>query len=710
MMNVAALGAPPRVPPLREDLELAEGPVYFDGSPTWLLHDPVTGRFVKIGWMQFEILRRWGLGTAEAIAGAVCRFTTLTVTQEDVQQFAMELGRSEFLRPSSPEQVKELLRKKQAAVPRSLLYALIKNYIFFKVPLLSPAKAYARWLPATEWLASRGFFLATLMAGLLGAVLALRQWDVFWASFPYLATPGGIVFAVLSVLLLKSLHELAHGLVATRYGCRVRTVGVAFMFFAPLLYTDTSEAWRLRDRKKRLLISAAGILSDLSIACWALLLWNFVPDGALRNVLFVWAGTSWVLTLLVNANPFMRFDGYYILSDYLDQPNLQTVSFALGRWRLRRALLGLDDPPPYHLEARRQRFLILYAYGTWIYRLFLFLGIAYAIYYLMPKVLALPLAAFEVVWFIALPVLKELGSMAAIVRRQPLRARSMLPIFAVLALLVLLAVPWRSTVEGYGLAGAERRVVLAAPEASQVIWKTDRLGNSVSGGEVLFRLQAPAKDHEAAQLRNQIAALRTELEAISLAPDHAARVEVLKLELRSREAALASAVSVIDQLAVRSPFRGQLVEIADPLAEGDWLERSEPLAMVADLESGMVEAFIDEGDLQRIKEGAQARVVPFNPDQATFGAEVTKIEANSIRELSDPILASTHGGPIPARSDANGVTVPEQPIYRVLLKPDAGLPLSRMALVQVNIQGEAQSLLSRMWRYVVGVFIRESGF
>lgn len=651
-MNVATLGAPPpRVPPLREDLELAEGPVQFDGSPTWVLHDPVTGRFVKIGWLQFEILRRWGLGTAEAIAGAVCRFTTLAVTQEDVQQFALELGRSEFLRPSSPEQVKELLRRKQAAAPKSLLYGLIKNYIFFKVPLFSPAKAYARWLPATEWLASRAFFLATVLAGLLGLVLTLRQWDVFWASFPYLATPGGIVFAVLSVLLLKSLHELAHGLVATLYGCRVRTVGVAFMFFAPLLYTDTSEAWRLRDRKKRLFISAAGILSDLTVACWALLLWNFVPDSALRNVLFVWAGTSWVLTLLVNANPFMRFDGYYILSDYLDQPNLQTVSFALGRWRLRRALLGLGDPPPYHLEARRQRLLIAYAYGTWIYRLLLFLGIAYAIYHLMPKVLGLPLAAFEVVWFIALPVLRELGSMVAIVRRQAVRARLMLPALALIALLVVIAVPWRSAVEGYGLAGAERRVVLAAPEAAQLIWKTQRTGESIPEGEVLFRLQAPTKDHQASQLRTQIAAIRAELEAISLAPDYTARVEVLKLELLSKDAELASAASVLDQLVIRSPFSGTLVEIADPLAEGDWLERSEPLAMVADLGSGLVEAFVEEGDLHRIEVGAQARVMPFNLDQATFGAEVIKIEANSIRELADPILASTHGGPIPARSE-----------------------------------------------------------
>ena len=99
-------------------------------------------------------------------------------------------------------------------------------------------------------------------------------------------------------------------------------MGIAFVVLWPMLYTDTGESWKLRSSRQRLAIASAGILCELSLAGLSTLGWALSDPGPLRNALLYLATTSWVLSLALNASPFMRFDGYFILSDLLDFPNL----------------------------------------------------------------------------------------------------------------------------------------------------------------------------------------------------------------------------------------------------------------------------------------------------------------------------------------------------------------------------------------------------
>ena len=137
------------------------------------------------------------------------------------------------------------------------------------------------------------------------------------------AVPDAInVSAAYGVTLIgvKILHELGHGFTAKRYGCRVPTMGVAFLVMWPVAYTDTNEVWRLTSRRQRLHVAAAGIVTELAIALWATLLWVLLPDGPVRMGAFLLSSSTWISTLLVNASPFMRFDGYFLLADALHVP------------------------------------------------------------------------------------------------------------------------------------------------------------------------------------------------------------------------------------------------------------------------------------------------------------------------------------------------------------------------------------------------------
>ena len=125
---------------------------------------------------------------------------------------------------------------------------------------------------------------------------------------------------------MKILHELGHAYAARHFGARVPVIGLAFLVMFPILYTDTTDVWRIQEKRSRTLINGAGITVELCIAAISLLLWAFLPDGIFRSIAFFAATTSWAMSLFVNLNPWMRFDGYYLISDLLGVENLQKLS------------------------------------------------------------------------------------------------------------------------------------------------------------------------------------------------------------------------------------------------------------------------------------------------------------------------------------------------------------------------------------------------
>ncbi len=181
-------------------------------------------------------------------------------------------------------------------------------------------------------------------------------------------------------------HEFGHAYTTKRFGCRVPTcMGLALLVMVPVLYTDVNESWKLTDRRHRLAIGLAGVTAELCCAAIAMCAWGFLPNGPARSAAFLVATSTWITTVLINLSPFMRYDGYYVLSDWLETPNLHQRAFALARWWLREKLLGLDDPPPEALPESRRRLLVFFAFLTWAYRFTLFLGIAAVIYHFAVK-------------------------------------------------------------------------------------------------------------------------------------------------------------------------------------------------------------------------------------------------------------------------------------------------------------------------------------
>lgn len=697
------------LPPLRADLELLPGPAAPDGSPTWLIHDQARNRYFSIGVIAFYLLTHWGRGTPAAVREAVRETSVHDPSVEQILEFFKFLQMNALILAEGDAARSYLGRIAEGA--RFKLSKLGHNYLFFRIPLVRPDRFLAATLPLVRWMGSAWFRWLVVATGALGLVLVIRQWDSFVTTFPYLFSWQGMAFFFVTLTAVKILHELGHGYVAKAHGCTVPTMGLAFMVLYPVLYTDTTAAWRLVRRRHRLRIAYAGIVVELALAAIATLLWSFVPDGPFRTALFMTATVTWISTLLVNLNPFMRFDGYYLLGDATGVQNLQPRGFALGRWWLRKTVLGARDPAPEELPARMRAWMIAYAYATWIYRFFLFLGIALLVYHFFIKAIGILLMVVELYYFIAKPILRELK--VWVDRRHDIGVTpNLIGSVAVLAVLAGLAfVPWNTRITVPAVMEAQEYTTLFPPQAARLVDVRVAEGDAVTRGQVLFSLTAPDLAFELESTGQEIALLQHQILRRSAGGQALDQVRVLEQQLATALSRYRGTEALLARLTVTAPMDGVVIDLGSDLHPGRWLSVADALALVVEPGWTVIRGYAAAEDLPRMQDGASARFVPDDPGRPVVAATVTTVETVNAARLTVPMLASTVGGPIPVREDAEGALVPEQAIYRVTLEPETGPEAPDQVIRgQVHIDGAARSVADRVWRAVAAVLIRESGF
>lgn len=708
-MSLSALFGGP-LPPLREDLGLHEAPPAPDGSPCWRLADPAANRYYQLAWPAFEILARWHLGDAEAIADAVNSETTLELEQEDVYGVLDFLSAHYLLEARSQRDTARLMTAVKARQTHPLAW-LVKNYLFFRIPLVRPGAFLSRWSGVAAICWRREFWIAVAALALLALFLVGRQWDAFMHGFTAYQGWQGMLALGVAMSFAKVGHELGHAFAAQRHGCRVPAMGVAFLVMWPVLYTDTNEAWKLVSRKARLQIGAAGMAAELVLAVLATLAWVMLPDGELRAGVFFLATGSWVLTLLVNASPFMRFDGYFLLSDWLGMPNLHERAFAMGRWWLRERLFGLNAPPPEDASPQLRHGLAGFALATWCYRLVVFFGIALVVYHAFFKLLGMVLFAIELGWFIVLPAVRELRAWWALRAHMRWNRRSAMAAGGLAAALALLVLPWQGGVSAPGVLAPAREQVLNTHVPARVVELPAAGLREVREGQVLARLESPELTVRLEQAREAEANWRQRLEQQSFSAELLEQGAVLRRHWEEAAAQLKGLEEEQARLTVRAPFDGVILARNFEIGPGSWLPANEMLLAVADRRASQVHVLVGEDDLGRLHPGAAARFVPEAVEFGRRRCVVSRIDPFNAAQIDEPALASVHGGRIAARPDAHGALLPAATVYRVTLDhcDPATAPLLRLRGT-AHLEADRQSLAAPLLRQLGRVLMREAGF
>jgi putative peptide zinc metalloprotease protein len=709
----AALSEPDDIalPPLRQELRIERGAPLTTGAPSWTLFDPVRQAFYQLGKVEFRIFALWRDGSLNHVRAGLAAdgLADADAAQAIGRVLDFSFANSLTLNPNGP--VVEHFTRQRAQRKREWWKWLVDHYLFVRLPLVKPAAFLQRTLPLVAPLWSRASLSAFVAMTLLGFILVARQWDAFAASFLYFFNWQGLISYGFALGVVKVIHELGHAYTATRFGVRVPTMGVSLLVMMPVLYTDTTGAWRLTSRKQRLLIDSAGVGAELMVAAVATLLWSFLPDGSIRSGLFVLSTTSWVTSLVINLSPFMRYDGYYILSDAIGVPNLQPRSFAMARWWLRELLFDLGDAPPEAMPLRLERGLTIYAFMVWFYRLILFIGIAVLVYHMFFKALGIILFCVEMVVFVGRPIFNELKAWWA--RRADIMAQPRARVTGVIAFvaLIMCLLPVNARISAPAMLSPIGNAPLVAGDPAQIVDIRVRNGDHVAAGTPVMILSAPDIDREAAGHRVEIARLSAQLDRAQSDPLDMSNRAVLERQLAAERDGLAGTEARRARLTLRAPIAGTIVDLGPDMHVGRWLGGSEVAARIVTPGRYDIEAYVDESDIWRLETGATARFVPDDVSQPSRPARLAEMATSAAQRIELPALASVNGGPIAVASNTQEKFKPRDTMFHVrLIGAQDSAPASQtIAPVhgRIMIAGSGQSLIARAMNWSGRLLARE---
>jgi putative peptide zinc metalloprotease protein len=700
---------PVQLPPVREDLRLFPGPPARDGSPTWRILDPVRNSFFEIGWLEFELLARWKEHKeAATLAAQVAAETPISPSIEEVKEMIGFLTGNQLLAPRSKE-ARDALGKRMKNAKHPWYEELFHTYLFFRVPVFRPDAFLARTLGLVDVFFTRGFVLLVLVLLGIDLYLLSREWYSVTEAMARIFTPRAFLYYAIAVTFSKVIHELAHAYAARRYGVRVPTIGVAFLVMWPYLYTDTGETWKLGDRRKQLVIACAGMSAELVLAVFSTLLWALSPEGGLKNVFFVLASTTWVMTLAINLSPFMRFDGYFVLSDLLDFPNLHERATAVGKWWMRKTFFGLHDPQPEPQLLPGQRAgLIAFAYVTWLYRLVVFLGIAVLVYHFFFKLLGILMFVLELYWFVVRPVWNEVGHLWRSRKSVRLPWRPAVAVLAVAGALVWV-IPVSHEVTAPAILRAQHEHAVYAPFPARVTEVRVAELQKVAAGAELIKLEAPDLGVREKKSEIAIASARAELARMPANIQLQENFQVLQQRLGQALAEKQAVAEEFDRQQLRSAQEGTVRDVATDLVAGRWVSPRQLLMRVVSQSEPVIEAYVSEQQVAAIKAGQTVRFFPRLPDRPVLDGKVVAVDRAPQKELQRPLLASIHGGDIVVKQGPNGSLVAQDAVYRVMITPLGAQRADSVIHGNVRIETSFRFLAENFVYRIISLFIRESG-
>jgi putative peptide zinc metalloprotease protein len=493
------------------------------GKSVWAVQDPLARRHYHLSEHEWSILQ-WLDGQtslAEVRRRFEARFAPLRLGGEQLQGFLAMLADEGLLLVDAPNQAERLQSRRQREQRGRRAQALL-NVLSIRLPGFNPERLLEWLYPPLAWLFSPLCVAVWLLLAAGTAVSLAVNWSEVTARLPglaELAAPANWFWVLATLAVIKLLHELGHALAMRHFGGRCREMGLMLLVFTPSLYTNVSDSWMLESRWRRIAVAAAGMYVELMLATVATLVWWWTQPGLLNTLCLSTMLICSLGTVLLNGNPLMRFDGYYILADLVEVPNLAEQAGAWLRRTAARWLLGVELPEHPALNDAPRKLLAGYAIASTAYRWLLIVGVLWGLNHLLAAWRLEALGVLLTAVVLASLVLPTALAAATFVR-QPLRRGRWRPWRAIVsglfvaglaAAILWLPVPMNVTAPALvEYAGAKSVFVEVAGELAPRV----KVGQQVRRGELLARLTNRDMTLELARLTGQRERTRQRLAAL----------------------------------------------------------------------------------------------------------------------------------------------------------------------------------------------------
>ncbi len=698
-------------PKIRRDLRFSVRP----GSrgPAYVIEDPARHRFFRVGGREYVFITHLDGSRSldQALAESRAALGKEALSAEEAERIVGWLAAGQLLSHADSAPLVRSLALERRQAKRRRLQRL--NLITFRLPLLNPAGLIDRLYPWLRWTTGAPFFLLWCLAVVLAAWELGSGWQQFVHQSRGLLAPANLLWLWACWFALKILHELSHALVCRRYGGRVYEAGILFIVFIPLTYVDATASWKFTSRWQRAHVAAAGIYTDLLAAALAAICWARFPDGVIgvmaRNVIVV-AGVG---SLLFNANPLMRFDGYYLLSDLVDIPNLYAKGLGVVNGWLRRLFLGIRPAPPTEIGWRRG-FIVVYGMAAWCWRILVLVGLSIAASRLFHG-MGLLIALAAVVLWVALPTADFLRRLPAVLQQNP-RAGSRLALSLVLVAAIgffgVFQLNWRRHVAAPAVVEYRDQEVVRSSTAGFVRRVYVGPGETVVAGQPLVELRNDELRNDLADTRLQMRILETEarlyFNAENISAFQVARERIRVLAQRAAELS-----AELDGLTLTAPCAGVVVARDLENLPGAYIRRGQEVLWIVGENRKVIRLSVDQQDVDAFRR-AVGRTVTVDMRywcRGVFTGRLVRVDPRASRAVPHPAFSAAWGGPLDVRPGGTGggpgTPAPAayeffQPRFAAEVEaPPSALQALRVGeLARVRIRGNSRRLADIVRRYL----------
>ncbi|MDG1339434.1 MAG: peptidase M50 [Paracoccaceae bacterium] len=672
----------------------------FRGEAFVVLCDRVTGHNLRLTERAQELWQLFdGRRTLNDIWEHLMRRPAIAPSQGELVEWVMQLVGTGLILSDhelDPIYLSDRTNKRRS----STMEQRFASPLAIKIKLFDPSWLVRKTYPLVGMMFTPFGGLVVAAVLLSALVLAVMNWEaLFQSADQTILSQSGLLGLALAYPIMKGLHELAHCYALYRFGGQVREFGIMLLLFFPVPYVEASEATALPDKRARMLVGAAGILSELFIASIALMLWLQIEPGVERALLFNFVLIGSISTILFNGNPLLKFDAYFVLADYLEMPNLAQRSGEYLQDRFLSRILGLrSDVDPRQGEAR-----ILGTYGTLAlsYRMLLTLTIALLVstwFFVFGVLLAAWVVIIGVIW----PLVKVFKKGFRMTKSQNRARRVLVRLTVFLALLVGLTtlVPLPFSAQGEGrivpLASAEVSV-----ETSGLIAATNIVdGMEITAGMQIMRLDNASQTARRLAMDMNVTFLQEALSRSGLTVPERQRVE---RELEVARTALANAEDLEQALDVRAPISGRISwQGGRPPPPGAFAYRGDRLGHIINPDALQVVTAFPAAYSGRIDEDPTLLMLLPNGDE--FARPVARSRVVDVGQQVPPELLVSAGGPVPEQPDRPGMALDTS--YIVWAAPQGDLSAWAGARVVARIDLGSATALEQMVFHVQRLFLR----
>ena len=672
----------------------------YRGSRWYVLHDPFNNQFYRLPPPAYAFVARLGLERTleEVWQESVAQDAENAPGQEEVIHLLAQLYHANLLHYELPADSEKLFERYRERRQRTRQATLL-NIMFIRLPLFDPDRLLQRLQPLARLLFSPLGLLAwsAVLAGALKVAIenfpALRMQSQGILALPNLA------LMYLALVLIKALHELGHALAVRRFGGEVHTLGVMFLIFSPLPYMDATAAWAFRSKWRRVLVGAAGMIAELFAAAVAVFVWAGTGPGILHSLAYNTIFVASLSTILFNINPLLRFDGYYILSDLLDIPNLHAQSSRELRHLVERFAFGVRQSRSPAGSRSEAFWLSVFGALSGAYKLVVFSTILLVVAdrFLLAGVI---MAAVCAVAWVPAPLVRLARYLAGSPRLEHVRLRAAGVCLGALALVfgLLCFLPFPSGFKAPGILEAAEHIVVAngvpgyidrilASPGSRVE-KGDAL-LSLRNGELAFRIQEVQASLRQVQATRQKALLSSRADLRSIDSLESTFLQQLN-RLRQDE----------QRLVLRAEIGGRWSAPQLRDFQGMWIRRGTPLGQLLDDRAFVFTSVVSQQEVSRVFSDAIRSSKVRLAGQAGVDLEVlsmTRVQAELTR-LPSISLGFAGGGEVAVDVRESSGAIAAESFYEVRMEVAGGAALYHGRSGRVRFRLEPEPLLRQGYR------------